>query len=88
MTEATKWRSNSKRLSLSMKDIDYHIDYDDDDTVDHLSITQSIDWEEHFSKPKDTASETSEQDQEIILTKKQTLILATMVPNELLLMEK
>lgn len=76
MSDLDKWRQFSRKFS-GIELID----------LDTSSSDESIDWEKEFFGHTDE-SDNSEEDDEIILTKKQTLILATMVPNELLLMDK
>lgn len=83
MAETDKWRTYSKIFSSQITN--FNINEDDDE--EELSEQKSVDWEQFYNQ-KDNTSEISDQDQEIILSKKQTLILATMVPNELLTMNE
>lgn len=85
MINTEKWRSFPKRIS--------HVDSDfteeDSSTGDELEkIANLKDWTEEFFTRNTASTDQIDQDVEVCLTKKQTLLLATMVPDEILLLEK
>lgn len=85
LTDVDKWRHNTKRVSvIDVSDVEE----DSDETEQTPKVNHSVDWGEEFFAQKDNMSDTSDQDHEILLSNKQTLILTTMVPNELLLMDE
>ncbi|XP_045504242.1 adenylate cyclase type 10-like [Colias croceus] len=77
-----KWRSFGKRISR--KDQDQEEDSDDDVP----KAGELKDWVEEFFVRKSVCADKSDQDIEVKLNKKQTLILSTLVPDEILLMNK
>lgn len=82
MVSAEKWRTYGRKMSR--RDSDQFTD----DQEDGLPETGLEDWVEEFFIQKSLGSEQCDQDVEVKLTKKQTLILSTLVPDEILLMEK
>ncbi|XP_032522428.2 adenylate cyclase type 10-like [Danaus plexippus] len=81
MVSAEKWRTYGRKMSR--RDSDQFTD----DQEDGLPETGLEDWVEEFFIQKSLGSEQCDQDVEVKLTKKQTLILSTLVPDEILLME-
>ncbi|XP_075984842.1 adenylate cyclase type 10-like isoform X2 [Anticarsia gemmatalis] len=83
MVSTEKWR-NTRKISRRGNDFAVEDDLDDDEGPQYKEIT---DWVQEFF---DRKSETTDidQDVEICLTKKQTLILSTLVPDEILHMDK
>ncbi|XP_034836229.1 adenylate cyclase type 10-like isoform X1 [Maniola hyperantus] len=77
-----KWRTYGKRVSLRR---DEDLNEDSEDEMPRASELK--DWVDEFFVRKSTLSNQSDQDVEVNLTKKQTLVLATLVPDEILLME-
>lgn len=81
-----KWRPLGRRISRR------GTDYLDDDSDNDLPTENEtcINWAEEFFGRKSVACMTGmiDQDMDVQLTSKQTLILATLVPNELLLLPK
>ncbi|XP_038207347.1 adenylate cyclase type 10-like, partial [Zerene cesonia] len=78
-----KWRSYGKRISRKDQDL---VEEDSDDDVPNAGELK--DWVEEFFVRKSVCADKSDQDVEIKLNKKQTLILSTLVPDEILLMNK
>lgn len=80
-----KWRPLGRRNSR--RDTDY-LDEDSDDDVPENE--ECIDWAAEFFGRKSVACMNGmiDQDMDVQLTSKQTLILASLVPNELLLLPK
>ncbi|XP_050679372.1 adenylate cyclase type 10-like isoform X2 [Leptidea sinapis] len=74
-----KWRNVSKKVSC--KDDDLNED-DEEPKAGELN-----DWVEEFFLHKKACTTKSEEDVEVKLSKKQTLILSTLVPDELLFMD-
>ncbi|XP_059051739.1 adenylate cyclase type 10-like [Achroia grisella] len=78
-----KWRQYGKRLSRS------NTRFVDEDSGDEEPEYHEIkDWVEEFFDRKSVCPDKSDQDVEVQLTKKQTLVLSTLVPDEILIMDK
>ncbi|XP_023944744.2 adenylate cyclase type 10-like [Bicyclus anynana] len=82
MVSAEKWRNYGRKLSH--RATDFLAEDSDDDTPRESKLK---DWIDEFFVQKSTMSEESDQDVEVKLTNKQTLVLATLVPDEILLMD-
>lgn len=80
VTEADKWRSG-RRVSRRNASLDQSDD--DEDTDD-----ETWDWTEELRERHRLGSTKSDQDVEVKLTRKQTLILSTLVPDEILFLDK
>ncbi|KAM3962169.1 adenylate cyclase type 10-like [Aphomia sociella] len=76
-----KWRQYGKRMSR--RNASCIEEESGDEEPEYHEIK---DWVEEFFERKSTCPDKSDQDVEIQLTKKQTLILSTLVPDEILLM--
>ncbi|CAG9793301.1 unnamed protein product [Diatraea saccharalis] len=76
-----KWQQNRKSSRREF----YEKEDSDDDDPHYKEIK---DWVDEFFERKSESAEIDPEDMEVILTRKQTLILSTLVPDELLLMEK
>lgn len=83
MVSTEKWRKHSKRR-ISRRD-KYLEDESDDDDPKYLELK---DWVDEFFHKKSRSTEIYDQDIEVKLTRKQSLILSTLVPDEILLMDK
>lgn len=83
MVSTEKWRNSRK---MSRRDTDMFLEDDDDD--DEPIYKEITDWVQEFFDRKSETTDMIDQDVEVHLTKKQTLILATLVPDEVLLMDK
>lgn len=81
MVDTEKWRTYGKRLSR--RDVP-EVEEDSDD--DEPRSKEVKDWMEEFFGRRSICNE--DQDVEVHLTRKQTLILATLVPDEILLTER
>ncbi|XP_045778992.1 adenylate cyclase type 10-like isoform X2 [Maniola jurtina] len=82
MVTTEKWRNYGKRVSRRGDE------YLNDDSEDEMPRASELkDWVDEFFVRKSTVSNQSDQDVEVNLTKKQTLVLTTLVPDEILLME-
>ena len=82
MISTEKWRSYSNKLSLQ----DSNLEEDSEDDIPKTTDLKS--WLDELFLQKNESSDAADQDVEINLTKKQTLILSTLVPDEILLMKK
>ncbi|XP_045516718.1 adenylate cyclase type 10-like isoform X5 [Pieris brassicae] len=78
-----KWRNRGKRISR--KDDDF---LEEDSEDDIAQAGELKDWVEEFYVRKSVCVDKSDQDVEVKLNKKQTLILSTLVPDEILLIDK
>lgn len=83
MVSTEKWRSHGKKSSR--KDNEY---LEEDSEDDLLQVSELKDWFQEFFVPNNTNADQLDQDVEVTLTKKQTLVLSTLVPDEILLMKK
>lgn len=83
MVTSEKWRNYGRKLSY--KSTDYLEESSEDDMPRESDLKN---WADEFFIRNSTVSNQSDQDVEVNLTKKQTLVLATLVPDEILLMEK
>lgn len=82
MVSTEKWRNYSRRMSRRGQEL-----FDEDVDEYEPQYKEVKNWvEELFDRKSD--ADKIDQDIEIQLTKKQTLILSTLVPDEVLLMEK
>ncbi|XP_050355214.1 adenylate cyclase type 10-like [Nymphalis io] len=82
MVSTEKWRSYGRKLSRKDKE------YLEEDSVDDLPQACELkDWFEEFFMQNNADNDLSDQDVEVNLTKKQTLVLSTLVPDEILLMK-
>ncbi|XP_047986326.1 adenylate cyclase type 10-like [Leguminivora glycinivorella] len=79
MTVADKWKNISRKKSR--RDSDSEDDEDEEDA--QLS---EVDWEQEFLQDRLNRL-SSDQDSEVQLTKKQTLLLATLLPDEIIQIE-
>ncbi|XP_045516721.1 uncharacterized protein LOC123709424 isoform X8 [Pieris brassicae] len=77
-----KWRNRGKRISR--KDDDF---LEEDSEDDIAQAGELKDWVEEFYVRKSVCVDKSDQDVEVKLNKKQTLILSTLVPDEILLID-
>ncbi|XP_026761565.2 adenylate cyclase type 10-like [Galleria mellonella] len=78
-----KWRHYGKRISY------INTNCVEEDTEDEEPEYNEIkDWVEEFFDRKSVCPNKSDQDVEVQLTKKQTLILSTLVPDEIIIMDK
>ncbi|XP_030023044.1 adenylate cyclase type 10 isoform X2 [Manduca sexta] len=77
-----KWRHYGKRMSR--RGTDFLEDETDDEEPKYREIK---DWVQEFFDRKSECLDKADQDVEVQLTKKQTLILSTLVPDEILLMD-
>lgn len=78
-----KWRNYRKR-TLSKKEIIRDESDDDDPKYEEMK-----DWVQDFFENKNSPDENkTDQDVEVKLTQRQTLTLSTLVPDELLMIEK
>ncbi|CAH0677955.1 unnamed protein product [Spodoptera exigua] len=84
MVSTERWRHYSRKMSRRGQEL---FDYDVDDYEPTQHNKENKNWVEELFERKSDAEEI-EQDIEIRLTKKQTLILSTLVPDEILLMDK
>ncbi|KAI5644898.1 adenylate and guanylate cyclase catalytic domain-containing protein [Phthorimaea operculella] len=78
-----KWRSRNRRVS--------HMDQDEEDSEDDDEDKKHVvtNWaEEFFGRRSISDSPVEQQDVEVHLTKRQTLILSTLVPDEVLLLDR
>lgn len=82
MMSSERWRNYGRRRSRWDASLEEDSDEDDPEGI------EIKDWAEDFFDRKSLYQEKSDQDFEVQLTKKQTLILSTLVPDELLLMDK
>lgn len=78
-----KWRTYSKRLSRQVANV---LEEDSEDEEPRQRVIN--DWAEEFFGRRSEGPEVTDQDIEVQLSKKQTLILSTLVPDEILLMDK
>lgn len=80
-----KWRPLGRKTSR--RETDFLDDDSDDDVPEN---EECIDWAAEFFGRKSVACMTglNDQDMDVQLSSKQTLILASLVPNELLLLPK
>lgn len=78
-----KWKNSTR--SLSRKENTY-VDEDSDNEDIKLNLAEN--WSEEFFGRNSLNATKSDQDIEVQLTKKQTLILSTLLPDEIILMEK
>ncbi|KAJ2954748.1 hypothetical protein O0L34_g3051 [Tuta absoluta] len=77
-----KWRNKNRRMSH----MDQEEDSEEDDETKKHEVTN---WaEEFFGRPSVSDSPVEQQDVEVHLTKRQTLILSTLVPDEILLLDR
>ncbi|XP_022815535.1 adenylate cyclase type 10-like [Spodoptera litura] len=83
MVSTERWRNYSRRMSRRGHEM-FDDDVDEYEPAQHKEVKN---WVEELFERKSDADEI-EQDIEIQLTKKQTLILSTLVPDEILLMDK
>ncbi|XP_047537856.1 adenylate cyclase type 10-like [Vanessa atalanta] len=82
MISTEKWRTYGRKLSRKDKE------YLEEDSVDDLPQACELkDWFEEFFMQNNAENDQSDQDVEVNLTKKQTLVLSTLVPDEILLMK-
>lgn len=77
-----KWRHYGKRLSMRANDLP------EDSDEDEPKYNEIKNWVEEFFDKKNESNDKHDQDVEVQLTRKQTLVLSTLVPDELLLVEK
>ncbi|CAH2095404.1 unnamed protein product [Euphydryas editha] len=82
MASTEKWRSCGKK---SLRKDNEYLEEDLEDDLPQASDLK--DWFEEFFMPNNTNADQLDQDFEINLTKKQTLVLSTLVPDEILLMK-
>ncbi|RVE45653.1 hypothetical protein evm_009702 [Chilo suppressalis] len=78
-----KWQQTRK---VSRKD--YYLNEDSDDDNADPQYNEIKDWVDEFFERKSEIDAPDPEDTEVNLTRKQTLILSTLVPDELLLMKK
>ncbi|XP_028156359.1 adenylate cyclase type 10-like [Ostrinia furnacalis] len=83
MNNTEKWKQTSNRR-FSRRDTCFDENSDDDDP----KYDEIKDWVEDFFERKSETPEKYDQDVEVKLTRKQTLILSTLVPDEILLMDQ
>uniref|UniRef100_A0A2H1WSR3 SFRICE_010761 n=1 Tax=Spodoptera frugiperda TaxID=7108 RepID=A0A2H1WSR3_SPOFR len=83
MVSTERWRNYSRRMSRR----GHEMFEDDVDEYEPARNKEVKNWIEELFERKSDADEV-EQDIDIQLTKKQTLILSTLVPDEILLMDK
>ncbi|XP_073959541.1 adenylate cyclase type 10-like [Choristoneura fumiferana] len=79
MIDTEKWKNFGRKMS---RKTEYVEEESDDDKSTEMN------WEQEFFRRKKLSECISDQDVEVQLTKKQTLLLSTLVPDEILLMEK
>ena len=82
MVGTEKWRNYSRRMSRRGHDV-----FDEELDEYEPRYKDVKNWVEELFERKSDADKV-DQDVEIQLTKKQTLILSTLVPDEVLLMDK
>ncbi|XP_039760062.1 adenylate cyclase type 10-like [Pararge aegeria] len=82
MVSTEKWRNYRRKFSRRGNEC---LDEDSEDDMPRASELKE--WVDEFFVRKSTVSNQSDQDVEVNLTKKQTLVLATLVPDEILLMD-
>lgn len=83
MVSTEKWRRHRKKSSR--KDNEY---LEEDSEDDLLQVSELKGWFQELFVPNNTSADQLDQDVEVTLTKKQTLVLSTLVPDEILLMKK
>ncbi|XP_022114749.2 adenylate cyclase type 10-like isoform X1 [Pieris rapae] len=83
IVNSEKWRNQGKRISR--RDDDF---LEEDSEDDIAQAGELKDWVEEFYVRKSVCVDKSDQDVEVKLNKKQTLILSTLVPDEILLIDK
>lgn len=83
MVSTERWRNYSRRMSRR----GHEMFEDEVDEYEPARNKEVKNWIEELFERKSDADEV-EQDIDIQLTKKQTLILSTLVPDEILLMDK
>lgn len=79
MMDTEKWKNFGRKMSRRTE----HVEEESDDDK-----STEMNWEQEFFRRKKLSECISDQDVEVQLTKKQTLLLSTLVPDEILLMEK
>ncbi|XP_037867949.1 adenylate cyclase type 10 isoform X1 [Bombyx mori] len=77
-----KWQNYGKRISQR----DFEAEEEESD--DEPKYNEIKDWVQQFFERNSECSDQNDQDVEVKLTNQQTLILSTLVPDEILLMEK
>lgn len=84
MGTTEKWKPlNTRRFSR--RDTCFGEEDSDEDDPKYHEIK---DWVEDFFERKSETADKSDQDVEVKLSRKQSLILSTLVPDEILLMDK
>lgn len=83
MVNSENWRNYGKRTLK--KDIQPMKEDSDDDEPKYNEIK---DWVQDFFEKKSSSEDRTDQDVEVQLTQRQTLILSTLVPDEILLIDK
>lgn len=81
LSNTEKWRNYSKRISRRGNDL-----FEKDSDEDEPKYNEVKDWVQEFFNRKSELINKGDQDVEVKLSRKQTLILATLVPDELLFM--
>ncbi|CAK1545542.1 unnamed protein product [Leptosia nina] len=84
IVNSEKWRSHGRRISR--RNTDFADEGSSDDDLAQAGELQ--DWVEEFYFRKSVCADKSDQDIEVKLNQRQTLILSTLVPDEILLMDK
>lgn len=82
MVSTERWRNYSRKLSRR------NIDSEENSEDDIPKTADLKDWMEDFFSQNNVSIDQTDQDMEVNLTKKQTLILSTLVPDQILLMDK
>lgn len=83
MINTEKWRSSRQVSRRSENFVDE--DVEEDEELQYEDIT---DWVAELFNRKSDTTEMIDQDVEVHLTRKQTLILSTLVPDQILQMKK
>ncbi|KAJ0172180.1 hypothetical protein K1T71_012153 [Dendrolimus kikuchii] len=81
LSNTEKWRNYSKRISRRGNDL-----FEENSDEDEPKYNEIKDWVQEFFNRKSELISKGDQDVEVKLSRKQTLMLATLVPDELLLM--
>lgn len=82
VVNSEKWRTYGKRISRKETEL-----INDDSDDDEPKYNEMKNWVQDFFEKK-CSDDRADEDVEVQLTQRQTLILSTLVPNEILLLDK